>query len=303
MAKVWNYGKPSVGSKVFDFCNAAFMVILMVLTIYPILYVIFASFSDPVLFLGQTGLLFYPLGFQIDVYKMVLTNTALQRGYLITLFVVTVGTSLNMISSLVFAYVLSRKDMMLNKIITFIAIFTMYFSGGLIPTYLVVRAVGLVDNVWSLIFPVLINTYYVIILRTAFEAIPKEMEESAKLDGAGTMRIFVQILLPLIVPSIAAISLFFMVDHWNSWTNALIYLRDSKKFPLQLILRSILLQGETQSTAQQSGALGRESSYGYALRQLIKYATVVITMVPILCVYPFLQKYFTKGVMIGAVKG
>jgi putative aldouronate transport system permease protein len=208
-----------------------------------------------------------------------------------------------MAASLLFAYVLSRRGLMLHGLITFLAVFTMYFSGGMIPTYMVVRGLKLIDSLWALIIPGLINTYNVIIIRTAFHSIPTEMEESAKLDGAGEIQTMVQILIPLIVPTIAAISLFYMVGHWNAWTSALIYIQSPEKFPLQLVLRSILLQNETTSTGAGYAAYALESSHNYALRQLIKYCTMVVSIVPIICVYPFLQKYFTKGVMIGALKG
>jgi putative aldouronate transport system permease protein len=192
---------------------------------------------------------------------------------------------------------------MLHGLITFLAVFTMYFSGGMIPTYMVVRGLKLIDSLWALIIPGLINTYNVIIIRTAFHSVPAEMEESAKLDGAGEIQIMVQILIPLIIPTIAAISLFYMVGHWNEWTSALIYIQTSKKFPLQLVLRSILLQNEFSANGTGSAAFGSSVGAGYAVRQIIKYCTMVVSMVPIICVYPFLQKYFTKGVMIGALKG
>jgi len=300
MASKWNYGKKTIASHIFDSINISFMFFLMVITLYPFLYVLFASISNPMRMMGHTGLLLGPLGVQFDVYKMVLANKALRNGYLVTLFVVIVGTACNMTASLLFAYVLSRK-IMLRRLITFLAIFTMYFSGGMIPTYLVVRAIGLIDSLWAMILPNLIGTYYVIILRTAFNSIPVEMEESAKLDGAGSVRTLAVILIPLIVPSIAAITLFYMVNHWNAWSQALVYIRTPEKYPVQLVLRSILLQNETTSTGTE--VFGYESGTTYALRQLVKYCTVMVTIIPIICVYPFLQKFFTKGVMIGAIKG
>jgi putative aldouronate transport system permease protein len=222
---------------------------------------------------------------------------------MVTLFVVIAGTACNMAATLLFAYVLSRKGLMLHGLFTFLAVFTMYFGGGMIPTYLVVKGVGLLDSLWALIIPGLIGTYYVILVRTALSTIPAEMEESAKLDGAGNLRILVSILIPLIMPTIAAITLFYMVGHWNSWTAALIYIQTPQKFPLQLVLRSILLQSEVNTTVAGSDMMALDASRSYALRMIVKYCVIVVTTVPILCVYPFLQKYFTKGIMIGALKG
>jgi putative aldouronate transport system permease protein len=192
---------------------------------------------------------------------------------------------------------------MLHRFFTFLAVFSMYFSGGMIPTFLLVKGIGLLDSLWSLIVPGLISTYYVILIRTALSTIPAEMEESAKLDGASNMRILVSILLPLIIPTIAAISLFYIVGHWNAWVNALIYIKTPQKYPLQLVLRSILLQNEVNSTLSGSDAMALDASRNYALRNMVKYCVIMVTTVPILCVYPFLQKYFTKGIMIGALKG
>jgi putative aldouronate transport system permease protein len=297
----WNYGQKSIGSKVFDVLNVLFMLVLMIVTIYPFLYVVFASVSDPMLLMSHRGILWAPLGFSTRGYELVFKNAGILNGFRVTLFVVIVGTLCNMVFSLLFAYVLSRRNMMFHSPITFIAIFTMYFSGGMIPTYLIVRNLGLVDSLWSLILPGLIGTYNVIILRTALRSVPYELEESAKLDGAGDLQILVRILIPLIVPTIAAISLFYMVGHWNSWSSALIYIKSTEKYPLQLVLRALLVQNLT------GGAMSGEAMYepgeDYAAKMLLKYATVVVSIVPIICVYPFLQKYFTKGVMIGAVKG
>ncbi|MDR1904501.1 MAG: carbohydrate ABC transporter permease [Treponema sp.] len=301
--KVWNYGKKSAASHIFDTFNVLFLLFLVLITLYPFLYVTFASVSDPVRFMGHSGPLLHPLGFQLNVYKLVFQNPAIRNGYMVTLFVVIVGTVCNMAASLLFAYVLSRKGLVLHGLFTFLAVFTMYFSGGMIPTFLVVKGVGLLDSLWSLIVPGLIGTYYVILIRTALSAIPAEMEESAKLDGAGNIRILVSILIPLIVPTIAAISLFYMVGHWNSWTSALIYIRTAQKFPLQLVLRSILLQNEVNSTLTGSDMMAVDASRNYAMRMIIKYCVIMVTTVPILCVYPFLQRHFTKGIMIGALKG
>ena len=297
----WDYGKASTGRKVFNAFNILFMIILMILTLYPFLYVLFASLSDPLKLYSHTGLLLHPLGFSLKGYSFVLNYRAIWNGYAVTLFLATVGTACTLVASLLFAYVLSKKDSMLHGFFTFTAVFTMYFNGGMVPTYLIVKNVGLLDSVWSLIIPGLISTYYVIILRTALTGVPKEMIESAELDGANEMVTLVRILLPLIMPTIAAISLFIVVGYWNSWTNALLYIQDNKKMPLQMVLRQIVVNNDV-SAAAGTGASNR-SGEDQATRMLLKYATIMVSVIPIICVYPFLQKYFTKGVMVGALKG
>jgi putative aldouronate transport system permease protein len=297
----WSYDGNSLGSNIFDVCNVIFMLILIVITIYPFLYVIFASLSNPLLLLAHSGIMWKPAGFSLRGYEMVFANAGIMNGFRNTFFVVTVGTACNITFSLLFAYVLSRRNMMLHSVITMIAVFTMYFGGGMIPTYIVVQSLHLIDSLWSLILPGLIGTYNVIILRTALRSVPYELEESAKLDGAGDLSILIRILIPLIVPTIAAISLFYMVGHWNAWSSALIYLKNPEKFPLQLVLRALLIRNQTQ------GATAGEGLYipgeDVAARELLKYSTIVVSIIPIIIVYPFLQKYFTKGIMIGAVKG
>ena len=297
----WDYGKASTGRKVFNAFNILFMIILMILTLYPFLYVLFASLSEPLKLYSHTGLLLHPLGFSLKGYSCVLNYRAIWNGYAVTLFLATVGTACTLVASLLFAYVLSKKDSMLHGFFTFTAVFTMYFNGGMVPTYLIVKNVGLLDSVWSLIIPGLISTYYVIILRTALTGVPKEMIESAELDGANEMVTLVRILLPLIMPTIAAISLFIVVGYWNSWTNALLYIQDNKKMPLQMVLRQIVVNNDV-SAAAGTGASNR-SGEDQATRMLLKYATIMVSVIPIICVYPFLQKYFTKGVMVGALKG
>lgn len=299
--KKWDYGRPSTSSKIFDAFNVIFMILLMVITIYPFLYVLFASLSNPLKLYSHTGLLLHPLGLSFKGYQFVLNYRSIWTGYLVTLFLSTAGTACTLVASLLFAFVLSKKDSMLHSFFTFAAVFTMYFSGGMIPTYLIVNELGLMDSLWSLILPGLISTYYVIILRTAIMGIPKEMTESAELDGANELVILIRILIPLIVPTIAAVSLFIVVGYWNSWTNALLYIRSGEKQPLQMVLRGILINNDMSAAAGQ-GASNR-SGEDQATRMLLKYATIIVSVVPIICVYPFLQKYFTKGVMIGALKG
>ena len=203
-----------------------------------------------------------------------------------------------MILTLLGGYLLSRRNWMFQKVLALSVIFTMYFSGGLIPFYLTVRDLHLDNTLWSLIFPTAISTYNLIIMRTAFAAIPESLEESAKLDGASHYVILTKIMIPLVVPTIAVLVLYYGVGHWNAWFNAMIFLRDRSKYPLQLILREILIQNSLNDMTMGTGMEDREM-----IAETIKYAVIVVSTVPILCLYPFLQKYFVKGVMIGALKG
>ena len=299
--KAWYYGNPSKGSNVFDVINILFMLFLVLITIYPFLYVLFASLSDPLRLYAHSGVLLAPLGFSLKGYMYVFNYQAIWNGYMVTIFLATVGTACNMVASLLFAYVLSRRGTMLHGFFTVAAVFTMYFNGGMVPTYLIVKAMGLIDSIWALIVPGLINTFYVIILRTAICGVPQEMLESAALDGAGELRILIRIMIPLIVPTIVAISLFVMVGYWNGWTNALLYIQDSKKYPLQMVLRQILIINDASASAGSGSTY--QTGEDSATRMLLKYSTIIVSVIPIICVYIPLQKYFTKGIMIGALKG
>lgn len=298
----WEYGHATVGSKVFDTCNVIFMICLMLLTVYPFLYVLWCSLSDPLRLSMHQGLLLWPTGFSTKGYTYVLNYKSIWTGYKVTLFLVTVGSACTMTANMMFAYVLSKNKSMLHGFFTFTAIFTMYFNGGMVPTYLIVKDLGLLNSLWALILPGLISTYNVIILRTALNSVPAEMIESAEMDGANEFVVLIRILIPLIVPTIAAIGLFVMVGYWNSWSGALLYIQDSDKMPLQMILRQIVVQGNTNQMDAGSGSSDRSGENQYT-KKLLQYSTIIVATVPILCVYPFLQKYFTKGIMIGALKG
>lgn len=288
----------TVGERTFDVVNTVLLSGLIVVTLYPFLYVLFASVSAPELLIRHRGLLLFPLGWNTAAYDRVLSNPMILKGYQNTLFIVVVGTTLNLFMTSLGAYVLSRKGVMLKNAIMFLVVFTMFFNGGLIPFYLQVRALGLADRVWALIFPTAISTWNLIVMRTSFQAIPDSMEESARLDGANDWHILFLIILPLSLPVVAVMILFYGVGHWNAWFNAMIFLRSRPKYPLQLILREILVASDTSSMTTNVGGLDVE-----AVGQTIKYATVVVATVPILFIYPFLQKYFVKGIMVGALKG
>lgn len=274
------------------------MIGLSVITLYPLLYVLFASFSDPVFVAQNRGLLLYPQDITMDAYKLVFQNPNIKTAYLNTLFYVGVGTTLNILLTSLGAYGLSRRNVMWRDTIMFLIVFSMFFEGGLIPMYILVGNLGLLDTRWALILPSAISAFNLIIMRTAFQAVPYSLEESARIDGAGDWTILFRIVLPLSMPVVAVMILFYGVFHWNSWFSAAIYLQDRSLMPLQLLLREILITNDTDSMLT-----GVSSGDKEPIGETIKYATVIIATVPILLLYPFLQKYFVKGVMIGAVKG
>lgn len=290
----------SPGEYIFDTFNVLFLLLLVLVTLYPLLYVVFVSFSVPADYMRFGGqLLWRPLGFSLSSYKVVFKNPNIWSGYINTIFIVVVGLVFNMVFTILGAYVLSRRQLMLRRFLSLFTLFTMYFSGGLIPTYLNVRNLGLAGSLWALIIPVSINTFNLIIMRTAFESIPESMEESAKIDGAPQIVILVRIMAPLVIPTMAVLVLYYGVEHWNSWFQALIYIRKRELYPLQLILREMIIQGSSAMTMSLSSS-GDDEAF---ISETIKYSTIVVATLPILILYPFLQRFFVKGIMVGAVKG
>ncbi|MDR6549186.1 carbohydrate ABC transporter permease [Paenibacillus qinlingensis] len=295
---VLNSIRRSKGETIFQILNVLFMVLMIAVTLYPFLFVVFSSLSDSKRLIAQTGLLVAPVGFTVEAYQLVFKNPNIISGYMNTLFIVIVGTIMNLIMTSLGAYVLSRKGIVWTKHIMLMIVFTMFFSGGMIPTYLLVNNwLHLGNNLLALIIPGLISTWNLIILRTSFSTIPESLIESARMDGAQDFTILFRIVIPLSMPVMAVMLLFYGVAHWNSWFGAMLYLRDRELFPLQLILREILIQN---NTSYMSGNAAIEDVE--AVGESIKYATIIIATLPILFVYPFLQKYFVKGVMIGSVK-
>ncbi|OIA98806.1 sugar ABC transporter permease [Paenibacillus sp. LC231] len=287
----------SVSEVLFDSANVILLCLLSVVTLYPFLYVLFASISTPADFVQHRGILLWPKGFSLDSYRMVFENPNIIRSYLNTIFYVVVGTTLNILMTALGAYGLSRKNVMWKGTIMMLIVMTMFFDGGLIPKYLLVKNMGLLDTYWALIIPSAMTTWNLIIMRTAFQGVPDALEESARIDGASDWTILFRIIIPLSLPVIAVMVLFYGVWHWNKWFDALIYLRDRDLFPLQLILREILIQNDTSSMMTSVGGGDR-----MPVGETIKYATIMVATLPILFLYPFLQKYFVKGVMIGAIK-
>jgi len=289
--------KRSKGERAFQVFNYVFLTLVIVICFYPVWYVAMASFSDSNLLTQHTGLLFKPAGFSIDAYKKVFQNPMIGKGYMNTMFILIVGVTVDLIMTSLGAYFLSRKRVMFKKPIMLFIVFTMFFSGGMIPFYINLKELHLTQTLWGLIIPFMINTSNLIILRTSFESIPESLIEAAQIDGAGHMRILWTIVLPLSKAILAVMILYYGVSIWNSWFWASAILRDREMYPLQIILREILLSNDTSSMTAGTSAMDTE-----AIGMTIKYATIMVATLPILCVYPFLQKYFTKGTMVGAVK-
>ncbi|MBP3361147.1 MAG: carbohydrate ABC transporter permease [Clostridia bacterium] len=291
--------KKSKSEIVFLIFNYIFMFFAMIVTIYPFYYVINCSLSNSLELMGARGTMLLPKGLNFEAYKTVFNNPNILSGYKTTIIVLIAGTSLSILMTSIGAFLLTRKKLKVRKALSYMFIFTMYFSGGMIPTYLFVYDVlGLGNNLFALILPGLISTYNLLIMRTNFEAIPESIEESAMIDGANDIVILFRFVLPLSVSVIAVMVLFYGVAYWNAWFNALLYIRDKDKFPLQLVLREILLLNSTES--MMSDGAGTDK---FVIGESLKYATIIVATIPILVIYPFIQKYFVKGVMIGAVKG
>ena len=293
-----NHIKASVGSRVFDVVNTIVMIALCFVTLYPMWYCVCASFTSTSYLSAHQGVLFWPHMFTTSAYRLAFTHPLLLSGYKNILIVLLVSLPINIFLTLFTGYFLASKDVMLKPIIQFLIMFTMFFSGGMIPIFLNIRDLGLYNTLWSLILPGAISVYNCIICRTAIQAVPESLTESAYLDGANDLIIVFRITLPLIMPTIAVLLLYYGVGHWNAWFPASIYLQDNNKLPIQNIMRSILI-----ANSDLLNASGSETDKVDDFAETIKYATIVLTTVPVLCIYPFLQKYFVKGVMIGAVKG
>lgn len=289
--------KKTAGEWIFDTFNVLFLIVMAIAALYPMLYVVFCSISDPVALARSGPVVLYPRGISFQTYQLVLHNQMIAYGYRNTLIIVVLGTAINFFLTALAAYALSRQSLPGKRFLTLGIIFTMQFSGGIIPLYLLVTEVlGLRDTYWAVILPTAINTWYLLIMRTFFASLPVELEESARLDGASDFTILFRIFLPVSKPVVATIVLYYAVGHWNNFFEALIYLRDRTLYPLQLVLREILVQHSVDYMATSVTQDQVQIAEG------IKYAVIVVSTVPILCLYPFLQKYFVKGTMIGSIK-
>lgn len=291
--------KISRSQQIFNVFNILLMLLLAVIMIYPVWYVLCASFSVSDRLVGRIGVLLWPDGWSLAAYEGVFSNPLIVRSYLNTIFIVVTAVIVNIVLTSMMAYGLSQKNVFWSGTIMKFITITMFVTGGLIPQYLLIsRTLNMNNSYLALILPTAINTYNLIIMRTSFAQIPDSLIESARLDGASHMRVMFQIVMPLSKSILAVMVLYYAVGHWNSWFPASIYIKERNMSPLQIILREILIQNDT-STMSQDAVFADQ----YSIGETIKYATIVVATVPILCVYPFLQKYFTKGVMVGAVKG
>ena len=291
--------RQSAGDRVFNSIVNVLGVLIMLIILIPLIFVVAASFSDPDLVLRGEVLL-WPKGWTLQPYQMVFENEDIWIGYRNTIFYTVAGTMINIIMTVLAAYPLSRRDMAGRRFFTLIILFTMYFNGGLIPTYLLVRDLNMDNTVWAILIPAAISTYNLIVAKTFFEnSIPHEIYESACLDGCSNVRMLISIVLPLSKAILAVLVLYYGVAHWNSYFSALVYLRNEELFPLQIILRDILLLGQTEQMGSNDVGMGEKIK----MAEAIKYSVIVISSAPVLLLYPLAQKYFVQGVMIGAIKG
>lgn len=288
--------KESFGERMYTFVVYALLACFCLLILIPLLHIIAGSFSDPMALLkGEVTLL--PKGFTLDMYKKVFRDDEIWQGYWNTIVYTVVGTTISVVLTACGAYPLSRKDFYGKNVFMGLFAFTMFFTGGMIPTYLLVKQLKMLNTIWAMVLPSAVSTYNLIIMRTFFQTtIPGELVESASLDGCNDLGVFFRIVIPLSAPIFAVMILFYGVAQWNSWFPALLYISDRSMYPLQMVLREVLIQSDISNMA---GGAGDVEIIGDGL----KYATMVVATLPIMCLYPFLQKYFVKGVMIGAVKG
>ncbi len=288
------------GDIIFDIANYGIMTTAMLLVLYPLFFVLIASISDPdLIYSGEVWL--YPKGITFDGYKRIFEDALIWIGYRNSILYATVGTAISVTLTLIAAYPLSRKDFVGRNIFMWFFMLTMFFNGGLIPTYLLVKDLGMINSIWALVLPNAAAVFNIIIVRTFFQSsIPEEMREAAFVDGCSNTKFFLRVVLPLSKPIIAVMVLFHVVGFWNGFFDALIYLNEESKYPLQLILRNILIQNEVGP-----GMMVDVESYAAKMRvtELIKYGVIMVASIPLLILYPFLQKYFVKGVMIGSIKG
>ena len=291
----------SLSDKNFDILNKIFLTLIVIIIVYPLIFVISASISNPVA-VSSGKMWLWPVDITFEGYKRILQDSSIWLGYRNTIFYTTVGTVIHLFVLLPCAYALSRKELMGRKYILWIILFTMMFSGGLIPTYLVIKTLGMLDTMWALVIPGIVGAWSILVARAFFQqSIPDQLVEAAKIDGGTDFYIFLRIVLPLSLPIIAVMSLFHAVNLWNQYFNALIYLSDRDKYPLQLILREILVVNQMQlgeGSGEQTESLIEQVRTG----GLIKYAVIIVSSLPLLIAYPFLQRFFVQGVLIGSIK-
>lgn len=289
----------------FDIANYCVCFLILLIVLYPLYFVVIASFSDPN-YVNTGQVIFWPKGFNLDGYRRVMKTEEIWSGFKNSVIYTVFGTILNVAMTLTSAYALSKKRLVGRGFFQFMIVFTMFFGGGMIPTYLLMKNLNLLNTPWIMIIPGAVSAYNLIVTKTFFiNSIPDELEEAARIDGASDFRIFFKIVMPLSTPIIAVITLFYGIGHWNSYFDGMIYLSDRELLPLQVILKEILTS--TQTAANQSGALSTEqlklAAEQQKIAEMVKYVSMIVATVPVLIVYPFIQKYFKKGVMVGSLKG
>lgn len=296
--------RESRGEKVFNVFNIMFMIAFMLAIVLPLLYIVVNSFVSPEES-ARRSVIILPEKFDLTAYKlMIFGSSDIVTGYTVTLYRTIVGTFLNMLFSSFVAYTLSRKDLPYRSTITMYLFITMLFSGGLIPYFIVARATGMQNNLLVYIVPGLISVWNVLLLRNFMMEIPESINESAEIDGANQVYILFKLIIPLSVPSLVTVALFYAVGHWNSWFDAYLFMTDNKKYPMQLILRNILITSQLHLTGgQASSQIEDIIANGMPTERSVRNAAVIVSTLPIVCVYPFIQKYFVKGVMVGSIKG
>jgi putative aldouronate transport system permease protein len=286
----------TAGRFMFNLANTLFMLFVLVITLYPILFVLASSLSDQMsIRQGLVGIL--PKGLNIEAYRKVLAYPMISRAYLNTVTYTVCGTAISLVLTVLGAYPLSRKRFQGRKAFSMIVVFAMLFNGGIIPTFLVVRNMGMYNTIWAILIPGAVWSFYIMIMKTFFQQIPAEIEEAANIDGCNPFQTLVRIIVPLSVTSLVTIGLFYAVIQWNSFFPAMIYLKDRARFPMQIMLRNVVIQSDTDTMI--TDVLSERE----AASESVKYATIMVATIPIMLVYPFIQKYFVKGVMIGSVKG
>ncbi len=288
----------------FDVINYVGLTLFCLSILYPFVYLINMSLSTSEgLYNRDFALFLWPEGFTLEAYRKFLSMSYVYSGYQVTVFRTVVGTALSLIVMSAASYALSKKYLPHLNVYTTIFIFTIFFSGGLIPGYLLMRNLGLLDNIWILVLGPMVNAFYLLLIRNFFMSIPEELEESARLDGAGDIRIFTQIIIPLSLPAIATIGLWQAVGHWNAWFDSLIYINSMDKHVISVHIRRLVIEQNAAMNDQLISSLGSVQKKDLPAPESIRAAAIMITIIPILCVYPFIQKYFVQGVMVGAVKG
>ncbi|GAB2022166.1 carbohydrate ABC transporter permease [Pseudolactococcus yaeyamensis] len=295
--------KETRGDKIFKIAVLIFVILSTLVVLYPLIYIISASVSNPE-FVNSGEMWLLPKGFTWDGYDTIFKNPDIWNGYKNTILYTLLGTFINLAVTLPCAYALSRPELYGKKYFLGFMMLTMFISGGLIPSYLLVKGLGMLNTIWALVIPSAASVYNIIVTRSFFEStIPREMEEAAIIDGANDFIVFFKIVLPLSMPIVAVMGLFYGVGHWNSYLPALIYLSDKTMYPLQMVLREILVLQDMSSNATANASTAELLHSKQLLVQVIKYGVMLVSTLPIVMVYPFLQRYFVKGVMVGSLKG